>query len=1001
MESKDSEIPSDRQSGQDSNQKPLQDESDAKNANEANATSPAVASSGSVQPTTKDDSSSKKNRREKKSKDSNIKPASKQTDADGSSSSSGGAASDFDGEEPSTTATRSLKKRMGMKNKNKDKKKTCTSKPSSTKEKLANKPTQKKKKKDKIPDTSSDSDSNTDTDDDSISSDSESSSDDSNSKSDKKTSKKNLKSQFKALQLQFTQLQYQLAGSSNYASYGAAANPYSLQQAAYPVTSQGAVANPYSFQQATYPTASQSAAAVTSAAVGRGLYYPQRGRPLPPGLPGTGLEDNATNDESSDDAKKKKKASKEKKFKNLAFKRVDQVWDSNIHNYKLQDTADMGNDGQYEDFIFHVRRTFDWEGKYRTTIVDIKSKLLRECLQDVIGNVEGVSLVDEVPKISPNLLFLYLEDMRNHLKALRKAKPAGETKKARKRNQERLKDKRKHLKVLIKYLDHDYERTKESLYPMLESGLITFDLLWALWKPNTLAYTTTYGSTQEPRVFKVEMAQLHRSIMKGEFYYVDGKYFEFDGKRFGYGNMAVEMEEFQGAKKITSLSCYPLQYHQKEEKLRRDLIERGKKFVSLSGVHYKSYQGIAFLKRKKGQVMKFNIQPSRVMIDPTIFRRINPNYSVSTVKPKDPDILSDEEDSDSDSDNCCGCSDSEDGEKVKWFTKVYKGSDGEVRMVKFPRSEIEDEPEAELDKLPSKKDDGEDESEGSGKDDEKKDVPEFTDEEYLIASPVVLGFAFSEKQWLELAVSGASDIKWNEKAWDSLVLENGTKDLIKALVKSRKYHAANTIDDVIQGKGKGLVTVLHGPPGTGKTLTAEGIGELLQCPLYMASAGELGTDPRFLEAELQKILDICHAWGAILLLDEADVFLEKRNMHDIHRNALTFDEAFQSRIHIALRYDNLDSKAKRTIFKMFLDRVQKLGKLKVEPLTEEDLTALSKQDLNGREIKNVVGSAQDLAVNKGEALSIRHIKQVLDVHAKFGQDLKGGTGYEDAMRSYF
>lgn len=82
------------------------------------------------------------------------------------------------------------------------------------------------------------------------------------------------------------------------------------------------------------------------------------------------------------------------------------------------------------------------------------------------------------------------------------------------------------------------------------------------------------------------------------------------------------------------------------------------------------------------------------------------------------------------------------------------------------------------------------------------------------------------------------------------------------------------------------IAVLHGPPGTGKTLTAEGISELLKCPLYMASAGELGTDSRFLEAELQKILDTCHAWGAILLLDEADVFLEKRNMHDIQRNAL-------------------------------------------------------------------------------------------------------------------
>lgn len=69
-------------------------------------------------------------------------------------------------------------------------------------------------------------------------------------------------------------------------------------------------------------------------------------------------------------------------------------------------------------------------------------------------------------------------------------------------------------------------------------------------------------------------------------------------------------------------------------------------------------------------------------------------------------------------------------------------------------------------------------------------------------------------------------------------------------------------------------------------MTAEGISELLKCPLYMVSAGELGTDSRYLEGELQKILDICHAWGAILLLDEADVFLEKRNMHDIHRNAL-------------------------------------------------------------------------------------------------------------------
>ncbi|KAF5025924.1 hypothetical protein F66182_1959 [Fusarium sp. NRRL 66182] len=990
MEAKDSIVPVDRQSSPKPTAESTEHETTAKETKDTGSTSVAAASAEPAGMPAKETPTSKKSRQKKsKAKKKVTKPVLDQEDTESSDSFDEEADSDANDKQVSTVTRRSSKKHSRVKGKDKEGKRAKKS--GLAKQKVSKTRKQKKKgKKGKKPAGIEDTDSDSTSDSDSSDSDSESSSNGDAEKSGDKESL-DLKMQVRALELKFVQLQHQFASSSSSASYN---TPSYLSPFQYPP----------------YPPFPQAAA--PPGRIKRGPLKGSSG--LSPELRGIlGMDlDGEDSDLASESTKKK-----DKKLKNPAFKRVDQVWDNNIHNYKLQETTDANTDSQYEDFIFHVRRTFDWEGKYRATVIDIKSKLLRECLQDVIGNVEGISLVDETPKVSPNLLFLYLEDMRSHLKALRQAKPAGESKKTRKKNKERLEEKRKHLKVMIKYLDSDYESTKESLYPMLESGLITFDLLWALWKPNTLAYTTTYGSTNEPRVFKVEMAQLHHSIIKGDFYYVDGKYFEFDGKRFGYGNMSVEMEEFQGAKKITSLPCYPLQYHQNEEKLRRDLIERGKKFVSLSGVHYKSYHGIAFMKRKKGMVMKFNIQPSRVMIDPTIFRRINPNYSVSMVKPKEHDILSDDEDSDSEPECCCESSGSEDGEKVKYVTKVFKDTDGEVRMVRIPKHMVSGEPEeVELDKLPSKSTEGED--------DEKTDNLEFTDEEYLIASPVVLGFAFSEKQWLELAISGVNDIKWNDKAWDSLVLENGTKDLIKALVTSRKYHATNTIDDVIQGKGKGLVTVLHGPPGTGKTLTAEGIAELLKCPLYMVSAGELGTDSRFLEAELQKILDICHAWGAILLLDEADVFLEKRNMHDIHRNALvsiflrqleyfqgilflttnrveTFDEAFQSRIHIALRYDNLDSKAKRTIFKMFLDRVKKLGKLEVDPLTDDDLNVLSKQDLNGREIKNVVGSAQDLAVNKGEALSMRHIRQVLDVHAKFGQDLKGGTGYEDAMRSYF
>lgn len=744
-----------------------------------------------------------------------------------------------------------------------------------------------------------------------------------------------------------------------------------------------------------------------------------------------------------EDGKKKKKdkgkkSNKSSKNSRLDYKRVDQVWDSSIHNYKLQDTAENSVDPKYKGYIFHIRRTFDWEGKYKSTYVDIKSKVLRDCLQEVMGHIKGVSLVEETPKLDPNILFLYLEDMRAHVKVLKKQKPSGTNKKEKKRDQKRNETKRQHLRTLVKYLDHDYAEVKKSLYPLLENGLITFDMIWALWKPGTLVYTATYGCHDEPRVFKVDMAEKHYSMARGDFYWVEGKYFEYDGKRFGHGSMSIDIPDFQGARKITSLSCYPLNYHKNETELRKTLVERGKKFVQLSGVHYKNHQGMAYFKKKKA-VVKVNIN-GRVMVDPAIHRRINPNYPISIVRPRDHDLSSDDEESDDGEGSCCCESDSEDDsgcrsdgsdsqeEKSKYVTKFVKDKSGNVRAIRVRRDESEDEDAENLDTVQSKDKDagkGGDSKDGEdSKEEEKPAIPEFSDEEYLIASPVVLGFAFSEKLWLEFTVSGIKEIQWNDSAYDSLVLEPKTKDIVKALVESHKYHAAESIDDVIQGKGKGLVAVLHGPPGTGKTLTAEGISELLKCPLYMASAGELGTDSRYLESELQKILDICHAWGAILLLDEADVFLEKRNMHDIHRNALvsiflrqleyfqgilflttnrveTFDDAFQSRIHIALRYDSLDQKAKRKIFKIFIERVRVLEKIDLMPFTEEDYTDLAKHDLNGRQIKNTVRTAQALAVNRREPLSMKHIRQVLDVLTSFDRDLKGGTGYQEAMRSYF
>ncbi|KAF2201271.1 P-loop containing nucleoside triphosphate hydrolase protein [Delitschia confertaspora ATCC 74209] len=662
---------------------------------------------------------------------------------------------------------------------------------------------------------------------------------------------------------------------------------------------------------------------------------------------------------------------------------------------------------------FLVRREFNWKNQYQQTVLDIKSPELRAVLQKVMKDVKGISLVSEKPVVDPNMLFLYLEELRTHYRKTLKA----QLKKAKKtKGKKKLRLQIAHCKLLVKYLDQDYAETKKTLYPMLKTGNITFDLLWALFKPNTIAYTQTYGSASEPRCFKVDYAHKHQDFLRGEWWCVEGRYLEYDGKRFGLGEFEVDVEAFKGPRKITSLACYPLQYHHDAEGLKGQLVERGRKFVGLQGMNYRFCKGLAFQKRKKNSVAKVNVN-GRVMIDPAIFRKINPNYRICQFKAKEVEFMNEDEDDAKCSE--CGCdsnsdgnSDGDDGKATHWH--AFEDKDGEIVVVNIGDNEDGQAvlPEKKLGDLPSKFKDG------STKDSDSKPTRNFfTEEDLLLASPVVLGFSFSDKLWLEFSLTSLSPISFDSGAFASLVVPKTHKSIVQDVVSSHKFHAAKTIDDVVAGKGRGLVFVLHGPPGVGKTLTAEGIAEHLQCPLYAVSAGELGTNAATLELKLGEIMDIAHSWGALLLLDEADVFLEKREVQDVHRNALvsvflrqmeyfmgilflttnrveTFDEAFQSRIHLALKYGQLSVEGRKSVWRNFVGRVGEL-----EGFGEGDWEELGRKELNGRQIKNAVRSAQAIALNKGIPFSMQHIRAFLEVMDDFNADFRG-YGFKDAMRQY-
>ena len=100
------------------------------------------------------------------------------------------------------------------------------------------------------------------------------------------------------------------------------------------------------------------------------------------------------------------------------------------------------------------------------------------------------------------------------------------------------------------------------------------------------------------------------------------------------------------------------------------------------------------------------------------------------------------------------------------------------------------------------------------------------------------------------------------------------------------------------------------------------------------------------------------------------------------------DDAFQSRIHVSLRFNELDADARRDVWNVFLEKYRKangpqLSTRRSVRLTEAQLESLVKMKLNGRQIKNIVSTATALANNSNEILGYKHLMDVLDILVQF------------------
>ncbi|KAK7518001.1 uncharacterized protein IWZ02DRAFT_307550 [Phyllosticta citriasiana] len=91
---------------------------------------------------------------------------------------------------------------------------------------------------------------------------------------------------------------------------------------------------------------------------------------------------------------------------------------------------------------------------------------------------------------------------------------------------------------------------------------------------------------------------------------------------------------------------------------------------------------------------------------------------------------------------------------------------------------------------------------------------------YDLCPPTVEGFCLKAKDWGYLDVEDIHDIDWNTTAFDKLVLPHAYRRLVWAWMNAQ-LSQSDDFDDVIKGKGKGIIMLLSGELGTGKTLTSE------------------------------------------------------------------------------------------------------------------------------------------------------------------------------------
>lgn len=131
----------------------------------------------------------------------------------------------------------------------------------------------------------------------------------------------------------------------------------------------------------------------------------------------------------------------------------------------------------------------------------------------------------------------------------------------------------------------------------MEKKEIAYELLWALFKPNTLVFNY-HSETEESRILLFRDGVYGKTEQGVPYFGLNCDIIHNDGSLFGVARVNLQIMGYRGSRSITTLSAFPLSLHADHENIYNMAVERGMRRARLETHTYHEFSGYAIREKE-------------------------------------------------------------------------------------------------------------------------------------------------------------------------------------------------------------------------------------------------------------------------------------------------------------------------------------------------------------------------------------------------------------------